>query len=476
MDTKLLSFGSVVIVLAVVGRGPIHAQTLSVDLQHVASGLVSPLMLTHAGDGSGRLFVVDQVGLLRVIDGSGQLLATPFLDLTAKIVTLNSVYDERGFLGVAFHPDYANNGRLFVRYSTPRAGDPLESCNDPGGFVVGCHTEVLAEYSVSAGDPNQADPISENVLFTIDEPEFNHNAGGLAFGPDGYLYFSLGDGGGANDGLHLPELPHGAIGNGQNIETPLGAMLRIDVDSAPQTPLSYAIPPDNPFVGATGLDEIFAFGMRNPYRFSFDDGVGGDGSLYLGDVGQDLYEEVDIVVSGGNYGWVIKEGTHCFDPLNPGMPPATCADAGMIDPVDEYSHAKGGLSVIGGFVYRGSAVPELTGTYVYGDFSAEFFAPLGRLYYFETTGPEAFQRKEFLLSPAFDRFLKGFGEDESGELYVLASTTLGPTGSGGSVHRIERARLVPTTSEWGLVILTLCLFAAGTVRVKQVKRCPVVNV
>ena len=469
MNTKLLGFGSVVLALTTLGAPSVQAQTLSVDLQPVASGLVSPMMLTHAGDGSGRLFVVDQVGLLRVIDAGGQLLPTPFLDLTAETVTLNSVYDERGFFGVAFHPDYANNGRLFVRYSAPRAGDPLESCNDPGGFVVGCHTEVLAEYSVSAGDPNQADPSSGVILFTVDEPEFNHNAGGIAFGPDGYLYFPLGDGGGANDGLHLPELPHGATGNGQNIDTPLGAMLRIDVDSAPQAPLAYAIPPDNPFVGVTGLDEIFAYGLRNPYRFSFDDGPGGDGTLYLGDVGQDLYEEVDIIVSGGNYGWVIKEGTHCFDPLNPGTPPASCADAGMIDPIDEYSHVDGGLSVIGGFVYRGSMVPELSGKYVYGDFSAEFFAPLGRLYYFDTVGPEAFQRKEFLLSPAFGKFLKGFGEDESGELYVLASDTLGPTGTGGTVHRIEQVRLVPTVSEWGLVILALCLFAAGTIRVNRIK-------
>ncbi|MCK5365325.1 MAG: PQQ-dependent sugar dehydrogenase, partial [Gammaproteobacteria bacterium] len=273
-----------------------------VELETVASGLTAPVGLTHAGDGSGRLFIVEQTGQIRFVE-DGTLLAAPFLDISGLLPTLNPFFDERGLLGVAFHPAYEGNGRFYVRYSVPRSGDPGEPCF---GTSRGCHSEVLAEYRVSAGDPNVADPSSGLVLFTVDEPQFNHDAGEVAFGPDGFLYFTLGDGGGAHDGLADMPPSHGPIGNGQNIEPLLGSMLRIDVDSA----FPYAIPPDNPFVGAAGRDEIYAYGLRNPYRFSFDDGPGGDGRLFLADVGQNLFEEVDIVEKGGNYGWVIREGFH----------------------------------------------------------------------------------------------------------------------------------------------------------------------
>ncbi|MCO6437908.1 MAG: PQQ-dependent sugar dehydrogenase [Phycisphaerae bacterium] len=426
--------------------GAIAADPIQIELETVATGLTSPVLLTHAGDDSGRLFVVDQAGQIRVIE-NGVLLPTPFLDLSAKLPTLGSFFDERGFLGLAFHPDYRNNGRFFVRYSTPRVGDPGEPCSDPGNFIVGCHSEVLAEYQATPPSANVADPLSEIILFTVDEPEFNHNAGAVAFGPDGYLYFSLGDGGGANDGLDQVSLPHGPIGNGQNIDTPLGSMLRIDVDAPPPPGLNYAIPPTNPFVGGPGLDEIYAYGFRNPFRFSFDDGPGGDGKLIVGDVGQDLFEEVDIVVAGGNYGWAIREGLHCFDPFQPANPPASCPAVGtvlgdpLLDPVSEYTHADGGLSVIGGFVYRGAQFPELVGKYVYGDFSGDF-GPTGRLYYAELSGPDAFIRKEFFIAPngdPFGQFLKGFGEDQSGEIYVMASDELAPSGNSGVVLRIAAA-------------------------------------
>ena len=419
------------------------ADPIQIELEVVASGLISPVGVTHANDGSGRLFVVDQAGLIRVID-NGVLLAAPFLDIAAKLPSLGTFFDERGLLGVAFHPDYANNGRFFVRYSAPRAGDPAESCNDPNGFIVGCHSEILAEYAVSAGDPNIADPNSEIVLFDVDEPQFNHDAGEVAFGPDGFLYFPLGDGGAANDSLDDLTLPHGPIGNGQNIETLLGSMIRVDVDSPPAPGLNYAIPADNPFVGSAGLDEIYAYGFRNPYKFSFDDGPGGTGALYLGDVGQDVYEEVSIIVNGGNYGWVIREGFHCFDPFNPTVEPANCPTTGatlgdpLIDPVMDYTHEAGGLSVIGGFVYRGTQSPELSSRYIFGDFSADF-GPTGRLYYFDTLGPNAFVRQEFFLAPAGDplgQFLKGFGEGADGEVYVLASDELSPFGDTGIVYRI----------------------------------------
>ncbi len=416
--------------------------TASIGLEPVATGLISPVSVTHANDGSGRLFIVDQGGFIRVVDAAGNLLATPFLDLTSKIVPLDAGFDERGVLGLAFHPDFATNGRFFVRYSAPRTvpPDPSEPC---AGTPRGCHREVLAEYAVSAGDPNVADAASETILFSIDEPQFNHDAGHVAFGPDGLLYFTLGDGGGANDGLADVPPSHGPIGNGQNIETALGAMLRIDVDSQPDPGLAYAIPADNPFVGIAGLDEIYAYGLRNPFSFSFDDGPGGTNDLYVADVGQALFEEVDVVVKGGNYGWVLREGLHCFDPLDPTNPPDICTPVGaggepLIDPVSEYSHARGGLSVIGGFVYRGAAIPTLTGRYLYGDFSADF-GPSGRLYYFDTTGPDAFIRHEFHITPNDDPlglFVKGFGEDEDGEVYVCASNELAPTGSTGVILRI----------------------------------------
>lgn len=439
-------------------------------LEPVAEGLCSPLEVTHAGDGTGRLFVVDQCGVIRIITAAGDLLPTPFLDITDRIPVLNDFFDERGLLGVAFHPDYVNNGRFFVRYSAPRPDPvPPEPCNaDPPFFFPGCHKEVLAEFAVSA-DPNVADPNSEIILFEIDEPQFNHDAGKVAFGPDGFLYFSLGDGGGANDGLDEPTLPHGPNGNGQNTGTPLGAVLRVDVNGGPP----FAIPPDNPFAdGVDGLPEIYAYGFRNPYRFSFDDGPGGDGSLYVADVGQDVYEEINVVTLGGNYGWVAHEGFHCFDPFNPMMPPVACPGTGpfgepLLDPVLEYDHGIG-IAVVGGFVYRGSGFPALVGKYVFGDFSTDFVTPDGRLFYTDIAGPNAYVRAEFTLLPdglPLGKFVKGFGEDESAEIYLCASDALAPAGVTGTVFRIVPTipPTIPTVSQWGMVAMTLLLLSVGTI-------------
>jgi glucose/arabinose dehydrogenase len=404
--------------------------TLAIGLEPLADGLAGPQIVTHANDGSGRLFVVEQAGRIRVIEND-TLLTTPFLDLSSKMVTLGTSYDERGLLGLAFHPDYATNGRFFVRYSAPRTGDPGEPC-EQSTFNPGCHTEVLAEYSVST-DPNIADPASEIIIYEADQPQWNHNGGHVAFGPDGYLYFTLGDGGGAHDGLADSPPSHGPDGNGQNIETALGTILRIDVDAG--TP--WVAPVDNPFVGITGLDEIFAYGFRNPFRFSFDQG--GTNELVLADVGQNLFEEVNIVTNGGNYGWVIREGAHCFDPFNPNNPPVTCDTAGLIDPVAEYTHDDG-LAVVGGHVYRGSAVPELEGIYLFGDFS-EDFSTTGRIFYIDMDGDRSDIREVELpddFSP-FNRFVYGFGEDESGELYVTTAVSTDPTATTGEVFRIVPA-------------------------------------
>ena len=462
---------------------------ISISLELIAGGaatvagggpapLVAPLFLTHAGDGSGRLFIIDQIGQIRIVK-NGVLLPDPFLDVSSKIITINETFDERGLLGLAFHPDYANNGRFFVRYSVPRAGDPAEPCNDPKGFVVGCHTAVLAEYAVS-GDPDVADPNSEIILFEVDEPQFNHNAGQVMFGPDGFLYFTLGDGGGAHDGLADDPPPHGPFGNGQNVDTVLGSVLRINVgfgvvlpDDFPGDPdRNYGIPAGNPFAGGGGAPEIYAYGFRNPYRFSFANVESLD-NVVVADVGQNLFEEINFVPVAPapgllNYGWVIREGFSCFDPSAPNEPPATCASAGtqdesLIDPDVDYPHPTpcvddaecaalatfcksdgfcanpSGIAVVGGFVYRGSGYPPLDGRYVFGDFGQDFFTPSGRLFYMDVTGPDAFKIREFFLFPdgaPFGQALFGIGEDEDGELYVLASDNIGPTGTTGAVYRI----------------------------------------
>ncbi|HSM57093.1 MAG TPA: PQQ-dependent sugar dehydrogenase, partial [Candidatus Sulfomarinibacteraceae bacterium] len=342
----------------------------------VADGFTSPVHLTEAPDGSGRLFVVDQAGLIHIIGPDGQLLADPFLDVRDRMVSLNPGFDERGLLGLAFHPDYASNGRFFVYYSVPlREGAPA-------GFN---HTSRISEFHVSA-DPDHADPASERILLQVDQPQGNHNAGALAFGPaDGYLYIALGDGGGANDNQlgHVEDwYAFNGGGNGQDVEQNLlGSILRIDVDDGDP----YGIPGDNPFVGRDGLDEIYAYGLRNPYRISFD--MGGNHALFAGDAGQGLWEEVSVIENGGNYGWNVKEGTHCFDAENNTVIPPDCPDfvgeghpdtgAPLIDPVIEYANAAqpGGIgrTVVGGYVYRGDDLPQFRGRYIFADWSTNFF-------------------------------------------------------------------------------------------------------
>jgi glucose/arabinose dehydrogenase len=321
-------------------------------------------------------------------------------------------------------------------------GAPGEVCLNAPQY--GCDSAVISEFAV-LGDPatsNVADPTSERVLLRVDKPQFNHNGGQIAFGPDGLLYASLGDGGGANDGLADVPPTHGPIGNGQNVEALLGKILRIDVEGTPDPGLAYRIPLGNPFVGLPGADEIYAYGFRNPYRFSFDDRAGGNDALYVGDVGQDLEEEVDVVVRGGNYGWALREGSLCFDPVLPQSPPATCPTTGLggeplLGPVLAYAHTIG-LAVIGGYVYRGAALPALRGRYVFGDFSGDF-GPTGQLFHTAVSGGDAFNRKEFQLpgDVPLGLYLLGIGQDQAGELYALVSSSLGPTGTTGRVFRIS---------------------------------------
>jgi glucose/arabinose dehydrogenase len=378
-------------------------------LNKIISGLISPTLLTNAGDQSNRLFIGEQTGKIHIFK-NGSLLKTPFLDLTTKIVKLSKVYDERGLLGLVFHPDYKDNGRFFVYYNTPSSDTSL-NCDS-----------ILAEYAVSTDNPDIADPASEKILLHIGEPEMNHNGGQLAFGPDGFLYIGVGDGGGAGD-------QHGSIGNGQNKSVLLGKILRIDINNG--TP--YGIPSDNPFVGQDGSDEIYAYGFRNPFRFSFDAITG---RLFVADVGQDLWEEIDLVLNGGNYGWRIMEGNHPYD-----LALATTLNISLDSlqyPIFDYSHDVG-HSIIGGYVYHGSASPAVEGSYVFGDWSTDFVKPRGKLYYLSENTTGIWHQFEFNLKnqKPLNRFILGIGEDESSELYLLTSWATGTVFPSGEVWRIQ---------------------------------------
>ncbi len=437
---------------------------VAIDLEVVASGLTSPVTLEPDPAGSDRLYIVDQAGLIRVVE-QDQLLDEPFLDVRDLLVQplgfLGSFdvndFDERGFLGLAFHPKFASPQSPGYLHLYTYTSEPV---NGPADFTIDLppeevnHQSVVREWQVDLVTGN-VDPSSSRVLVRIDQPQFNHNAGHLAFGPDdGYLYIALGDGGGAND----TSPGHGTNGNGQNINTVHGSILRIDPTDPALTPGSadpasangaYRIPADNPFVGVDGVDEIYAYGLRNPYRFSFDSR---SGLLIVADVGQGNVEEIDIVDKGGNYGWNLKEGSFKFDPegVNVGLP---LDDPALIDPVAEYDHDDG-ISIIGGFTYYGTTVPELWAQYVFGDFSRGFFSPDGRLLVADLfTG----RIQELLIGPSKDSlglFVKGMGRDHQGEIYVLASTALGPYGDTGVVLKI-----VPVQKKF---VAELSAAAAGT--------------
>ncbi len=343
-----------------------------VVLQPVLTDLEQPVYVTHSRDGTTRLFVVEQGGRIKVLR-PGATVPAVFLDITSRVLAGG----ERGLLGLAFHPRYAENGRFFVNYT-----------QQPDGATV------IAEYRASPADADVAVP-AEQRLLVIPQPFANHNGGMLEFGPDGYLYVGTGDGGSAFD-------PGNRAQNGENL---LGKILRIDID--PVSAVAYGSPPGNPFAGPhPGRDEIFAYGFRNPWRFSFDRATG---ELYVGDVGQGQREEVDRVTVGGNYGWRIREGTQCT-----GIDPGRCGEPALIPPVVEYSHDHGRCSITGGYRYRGDAGTLPAGAYVFGDFcSGEIF------------GLENGVQNVLL---ATDLSIASFGEDEAGEIYVVSLT--------GTVHRL----------------------------------------
>lgn len=415
------------------GSDPVAGERFAneVGLELVAEGLAAPIALESPRDGSGQLFIADQVGVVRILTAEGELLQQPFLDLRDRMVRLNQGYDERGLLGLAFHPDFAQNQRFFVYYSAP-----LRS----GGHSGWDHTSHVSEFSISADDPNRADPASERIILQVDQPQSNHNAGQITFGPqDGYLYIPLGDGGGAND----TGAGHPQGGNGQDRSTLLGSILRINVDQGDP----YTVPADNPFQNEEGLEEIYAYGLRNPYKISFD--AAGQHELFAADAGQNLWEEVNIIEPGGNYGWNLKEGTHCFNPSSPNQAPDNCPNTGpagepLLDPAIEYANIRnpqGGLGtvVIGGYVYRGSALPELYGRYIFGDWSSASGAGRGLL----LAATRAAEGGLWEITPlavngqeGLGEYLLSFGQDDQNELYVLAAASTGPSGSSGKVYRL----------------------------------------
>lgn len=412
----------------------------AIALEVVAEGLVSPLGVTEAPDKTGRLFVYDQSGLIYLVNASGELQQEPYLDLSEVLIELNRAYDERGLLGVAFHPEFASNSRLYVHYNAaPRAGGP----NDRSAWN---NVSRISEFRQSATNPDKVDVSSEKVILEVDQPQMNHQGGSIAFGPDGYLYIGLGDGGAANDlgpGHEEDWYTQNGGGNGQDITSNLlGSILRIDIDSGSP----YGIPVDNPFVGTEGLDEIYAYGFRNPYIFSFD--MEGDHQLFAGDVGQVLWEEINLVTKGGNYGWNVMEGRHCFNAADNTKVLEECPEADvygnrLIEPVIELpntNHPEGGetLSVIGGFVYRGKAIPALSGKYVFGSFSRNF-NPSGALYSSQPASSDSWEYTPLEIAAgkkSFNYLIKGLGQDRHGELYITASTTLGPTGRSGVVFKL----------------------------------------
>ncbi len=342
-----------------------------VRIKRIADGLKKPVGLFNAGDGTGRLFIIEQEGIIKIWK-DGRILKRPFLDIRDRVVSGG----EKGLLGLAFHPDFKKNRRFFVNYTTER-----------NGLVT-----MISEFMVSDSDPDIALRQSERTILTIPQPYGNHNGGNIVFGPDGYLYIGMGDGGSAND-------PHG---NGQNLKTLLGKMLRIDVNRI-EKDKAYAIPPDNPFVQeSSALPEIWAYGLRNPWRFSFDPVTG---LLYAGDVGQNAREEIDIIKKGGNYGWNIMEGMICTPGVNP-----RCKREGLELPILDYPRSTG-ISITGGFVYRGRDIPELCGAYIYGDYGS------GRVMALRYDMKDGVTKTKTLLKTRLR--ISSFGEDEDHELYIV---------------------------------------------------------
>ncbi len=402
---------------------------VSVKLEPFVTGLNAPLSMKQP-KGDDRIFVIEQWGRVRIIQ-DGELLASPFLDIRDQIPDLLSDFDERGLLGLAFHPDFKNNGKFYVAHS-----GHLNSQGDLAKDLWWSHSNVVAEYRVSADDPDVADPKTRRVVSSIDWPQFNHNGHWIDFGPDGMLYISTGDGGYANDwGIgHEPK-----IGNGQDMTSLHGKILRVDVDGGEP----YGVPSDNPHAGDNNArPEIWASGLRNPWRCSFD--MGGSNALFCGDVQQNSFEEVSVIEKGGNYGWRVMEAGHCFDYYAPDDHPSSCDKAGLSDPVLEYPNCTAkpdgclGISVTGGYVYRGSH-SAWDGKYIFGDWSKTFAEMNGQIFVASESGGKWTMEVAKVTNMDTVPYILAFAQDANGEVYALTSITTGPVGSLDTIYKIVPA-------------------------------------
>lgn len=332
----------------------------------------SPVDMTHAGDGTNRIFVVEQAGRIQVFPNSTNATQSTFLDITSRVLSGG----ELGLLGLAFHPDYRNNGQFFINYTRRNTSGQTES--------------VISRFRASSNNPNQADANSEQILLTFPQPFANHNGGAIFFGKDGFLYIASGDGGSGGDPQN----------NSQNLGNLLGKILRIDVNRT-EGNLQYAIPPDNPFVSTPNARrEIYAYGLRNPWKTSLDKQTG---RIWSADVGQNAREEVNLIERGGNYGWRFREGKICYNPA------ANCPSQDLVEPIWDYSHAEG-RSVTGGYVYRGRKFTELRGKYIYGDYIS------GKVWVLTYDEANKTVKNENLLQVL--GAISSFGQDEEGEVYV----------------------------------------------------------
>lgn len=391
---------------------------IQISLALIEDGLTLPIALAAPRDG--RLFIAQQTGEIWVIR-NGERLREPLLNLRDRMMNVQHRYDERGLLGMALHPEFATNGKFYVYYSAP-----LVPISNPDGD----HTARISEFTISPDNPNRADPNTERYIFQTDEPFGNHNGGQLAFGWDGYLYIGLGDGGDHGDPFDLA----------QNLDSYMGKILRIDVNSGDL----YGIPPDNPFINGGGLPEIYAYGLRNPFRFSFD---APSRLMIAGDVGQNQWEEINLIYKGVNYGWSVREGYACFNEQDFEKPLPRCnlgsGSRRIIDPVMAYDHSVG-ISVIGGYVYRGYRMPDLYGWYIFAEWSSynTIITSTSGIFAAPIEGENRWQMEELQLvdengAPLLRNFLiHSWGQDAKGELYLLTQAGTGDMFKDGALYKV----------------------------------------
>lgn len=396
---------------------------VNIKLEPFVTAVNAPMAMVQVEED--LFWVLEQDGRVRAV-WDGELQGTPVLDLRSKIVTQWHDFDERGTLGLALHPDFANNGLFYVAYSAP-----IDFQGDLAKQFWWDHTNVIGEFRVTEDNPDVADPSYQRIISAIDWPQFNHNGHWLGFGPDGMLYFTTGDGGYANDwgiGHNVTE------GNGQDLTSPLGKIHRINVDGETE---------GNPDLGAEALPSIYAYGLRNAWRCSFD--MGGDNALICGDVQQNSFEEVDVIEAGGNYGWRLMEASRCFNYVEPDSHPAECDTSGLIDPVIEYKNCTAqpdgcmGISVTGGYVYRGEHA-DWDGKYIFGDWSKSFGEMDGQIFIADMEGDTwSFEKANVTNMEGNVPYILAFAQDNAGEVYALTSVTTGPNGKLDTIYKIVPA-------------------------------------